>query len=91
TRRPQRMGPILLESRLLGLERVLAIQTECNAAANRLGRPHIDLINIEEEARIRELIAAGTWPDGWHGGEPIATMPLDKIFADGAVQPLLFC
>ncbi|HCU2001631.1 TPA: hypothetical protein OUI19_006015, partial [Pseudomonas aeruginosa] len=32
-----------------------------------------------------------TWPDGWHGGEPIATMPLDKIFADGAVQPLLFC
>lgn len=34
---------------------------------------------------------AGTWPDGWDGDEPIATTPLDKIFADGAVQPLLFC
>ncbi len=88
---PQRMGPILLESRLMGLERVLAIQAECNAAADRLGRPRIDLINAEEESRIRELIAAGTWPDGWDGDEPIATTPLDKIFADGAVQPLLFC
>ncbi len=88
---PQRMGPILLESRLMGLERVLAIQAECNAAADRLGRPRIDLINTEEEARIRELIAAGTWPDGWDGDEPIATTPLDKVFADGAVQPLLFC
>ncbi|EIE46699.1 phosphoadenosine phosphosulfate reductase family protein [Pseudomonas aeruginosa] len=87
---PQRMGPILLESRLMGLERVLAIQAECNAAADRLGRPHIDLINAEEEARIRELIAAGTWPDGWGGDEPIATTPLDKVLADGAVQPLLF-
>ncbi|MDG3721560.1 phosphoadenosine phosphosulfate reductase [Pseudomonas aeruginosa] len=87
---PQRMGPILLESRLMGLERVLAIQAECNAAADRLGRPRIDLINAEEEARIRELIAAGTWPDGWDGDEPIATTPLDKVFADGAVQPLLF-
>ncbi|MFU4380083.1 phosphoadenosine phosphosulfate reductase family protein [Pseudomonas aeruginosa] len=88
---PQRMGPILLESRLMGLERVLAIQAECNAAAAPLGRPHIDLINTEEEARIRELIAAGTWPDGWDGDEPIAITPLDKVFADGAVQPLLFC
>lgn len=67
---PQRMGPILLESRLMGLERVLATQAECNAAADRLGRPRIDLIIAEEEARIRELIAAGTWPDGWDGGEP---------------------
>ncbi|MFF6587163.1 phosphoadenosine phosphosulfate reductase, partial [Pseudomonas aeruginosa] len=67
---PQRMGPILLEARLMGLERVLAIQAECNAAADHLGRPRIDLINTEEEARIRELIAAGTWPDGWDGDEP---------------------
>ncbi|EOH4133562.1 hypothetical protein [Pseudomonas aeruginosa] len=37
------------------------------------------------------LIDTGTWPDGWDGDEPIATTPLDKIFADGAVQPLLFC
>ncbi|MFG5864436.1 phosphoadenosine phosphosulfate reductase domain-containing protein [Metapseudomonas sp. CR1201] len=87
---PQRMGPILLESRLMGLEHILAIQAEINEAAVLLGRPTVDLINAEEEARIRELITAETWPDGWEGDEPTADTPLDKIYADGAVQPLLF-
>ncbi len=87
---PQRMGPILLESRLMALERLLGIQAEINEAAQRLGRPLVDMINAEEEARIRELIAAETWPDGWDGDEPVATTPLDKIYADGSVQPLLF-
>lgn len=87
---PQRMGPILLESRLMALERLLGIQNEINEAARRLGRPLVDMINAEEEARIRELIAAETWPDGWDGDEPVATTPLDKVYADGSVQPLLF-
>ncbi|NWA64741.1 phosphoadenosine phosphosulfate reductase family protein [Pseudomonas reactans] len=87
---PQRMGPILLESRLMALERLLGIQAEINEAAQRLGRPLVDMINAEEEARIRELIAAETWPDGWDGDEPIATTPLDKVYPDGSVQPLLF-
>lgn len=86
---PQRMGPILLESRLMALERLLVIQEEINEAAQRLGRPLVDMINAEEEARIRELIAAETWPDGWDGDEPVATTPLDKVYADGSVQPLL--
>lgn len=87
---PQRMGPILLESRLMALERLLGIQEEINEAAQHLGRPLVDMINAEEEARIRELIAAETWPDGWDGDEPVATTPLDKVYADGSVQPLLF-
>ncbi len=87
---PQRMGPILLESRLMAMERLLGIQAEINEAAQRLDRPLVDMINVEEEARIRELIAAETWPDGWDGDEPVATTPLDKIYADGSVQPLLF-
>ncbi|MFU3873553.1 phosphoadenosine phosphosulfate reductase family protein [Pseudomonas aeruginosa] len=87
---PQRMGPILLESRLMALERLLGIQAEINEAAQRLGRPLVDMINADEEARIRELIAAETWPDGWDGDEPVATTPLDKVYADGSVQPLLF-
>jgi len=87
---PQRMGPILLQSRLMALEQLLGIQAEINEAALRLGRPLVDMINAEEEARIRELIAAETWPDGWDGDEPIATTPLDKVYADGSVQPLLF-
>lgn len=87
---PQRMGPILLESRLMALSTLLGIQAEINESAKRLGRPLVDMINPEEEARIRELIAAETWPQGWDGDEPVATTPLDKVFADGTVQPLLF-
>lgn len=87
---PQRMGPLTFPARLMGLERVLAIQAECNAAADRLGAARIDLINAEEEARIRELIAAETWPNGWDGDEPTADTPMDTINADGSVQPLLF-
>lgn len=87
---PQRMGPLTFEARLMGLKRILSIQSEVNAAADRLGRPRIDLINAEEENRIRELIAAGTWPNGWAGDEPSADTPMDQINADGSVQPLLF-
>ncbi|CAE6950403.1 Phosphoadenosine phosphosulfate reductase [Ectopseudomonas oleovorans] len=87
---PQRMGPLTFEARLMGLERILGVQSEINEAADRLGRPRVDLINAEEEARIRELIAAGTWPQGWDGDEPTADTPMDQINADGSVQPLLF-
>ena len=54
-----------------------------------MGRPRIDILNAEEEARIRELIDAGTWPQGWDGDEPTGDVPLDMIYADGWVQPLL--
>lgn len=87
---PQRMGPITLEARLMGLERVLGIQTEINATARALGRPEIDLIDMQEEARIRDLIVSGTWPQGWDGEEPIATTVMDVVYQNGAVQPQLF-
>lgn len=86
---PQRMGPLTLDARLMGLERVLGVQAECNAAARRLGRPEIDILNAEEEGRIRELIEANTWPKRWTGEEPVANVPLDKILPSGVVQPLL--
>jgi DNA sulfur modification protein DndC len=86
---PQRMGPILLEVRERALAEVLAIQSECNAGARAAGRPLVDILNAEEEARIRELIAAGQWPDGWDGDEAIGDELLDKVFADGSMQPLL--
>ncbi|WP_288935641.1 phosphoadenosine phosphosulfate reductase family protein [uncultured Sphingomonas sp.] len=87
---PQRMGPITLEARLAALDVVLGVQNDINAAADRLGRPVIDLINAEEEARIRELVALGTWPDGWAGDEPSAAAWLDSVNQDGSVQPILF-
>jgi len=84
------MGPLTFEARLMGLERVLGIQAECNAVARSTGRPEIDLINPEEEARIRELIALETWPQGWDGDEPTADTVMDIVYQNGAVQPRLF-
>lgn len=87
---PQRMGPLTFAARLMGLERVLGIQAECNALARATGRPLINLIDAEEEACIRQLIAAETWPDGWDGDEPTADTILPVVYQNGAVQPLLF-
>lgn len=69
----QRMGPIKLDVRLWALERVLDIQA----------RARVDLINPEEEARIRHLISIGQWPDGWDGSEPSADKWLDAISVVG--------
>ena len=77
---PQRMGPLTLEARGLALARVLDIQR----------RADVDLINAEEEARIRELIAARTFPDRWDGDEPSAAAWLDRVNQDGSVEPILF-
>ena len=86
---PQRVGPLTMEARAYGLDTVLKIQHEVNASADLFYRPKIDILNLEEEARIRELIAANTWPQGWDGTEPIGNTLLDKIFPDGLEQPLL--
>jgi DNA sulfur modification protein DndC len=87
---PQRMGPLTLAAREWALGQILAIQAECNAA--RPARlPALSLIDDEELARIRALIAAGTWPDGWDGDEPLADAWMAvKVFGNGAEQPALF-
>ncbi|MEA3033692.1 MAG: sulfur modification protein DndC, partial [Sphingomonadales bacterium] len=76
----QRMGPITFKARETALAKVLDVQR----------RAGVDLINAEEEARIRELIALRTWPDGWNGDEPSAAAWLDTFNQDGTVQPILF-
>jgi DNA sulfur modification protein DndC len=78
-----------MEAREYGLSVVLGVQREINAVALQLGRPSIDLINDEEAARVRELIAANTWPDKWDGSEPAGDALLDRMHRDGTVQPLL--
>lgn len=85
----QRMGPLTFEARLWALEQLLGIQRQVNHAADRLGRPGVDFLNPAEEARIRELIAAKTWPNGWDGDEPTADTLMDTVHPDGAIQPLL--
>jgi DNA sulfur modification protein DndC len=76
---PCRMGPLVFPARLMGLSCVMDIQQ----------RAGVDLINAEEEARIRELIAAETWPNGWSGTEALASEPFENVNPDGSVQPLL--
>jgi DNA sulfur modification protein DndC len=50
----------------------------------------LDIVNMEEEARIRELIAAGTYPNGWDGSEPNGSVLLPEVYGDGSIQPLLW-
>jgi len=89
---PQRMGPLTLEARATALEKILDIQARVCAGAVAAGMPErgIDLINVEEEALIRDLIAARTFPDKWDGDEPSAAAWLDSVYGDGTAQPILF-
>ena len=86
----QRLGPLTLEARLTFLEQILSIQSEINEKAVELTRPLIDILNKEEEQRIRQLIALQTWPNGWDGTEVRGDVILDKRYADGSVLPDLF-
>lgn len=86
----QRAGAIRLESRAYFLDRVLAIQSEVNTAAERLDRPKQWVIPADDERRIRELIAVGTWPRGWDGTEPDADEPMHQVRKDGSIQLNLF-
>lgn len=90
TRFTNRRGPLTLEARSEALEKVLGIQAEVNEAATALGRPCVDILNAEEEARIRELIALNTWPNGWSGDEPLGDEMLPTYSANGDKQLLLF-
>lgn len=64
---PQRMGSLTFEARLMGLETILAIQPEVNAAARAQRRPEVDRIKAEEEGRIRH--ASGTHPRADRNGD----------------------
>lgn len=79
----QRLGPLTMEARAYGLQTVLDVQA----------RAGVDLINTEEEARIRELWALNTWPQKWTGDEVTGDQPIDamRLTSAGeiAVQPLL--
>lgn len=66
-------GPFSLSARRWGLAQVKAIQEEVNASARACAMPEISLISVEEEARILELIALNTWPNGWTGEELLSS------------------
>ena len=69
----QRMGPLTMQARAYGLERVLDIQE----------RAEVDLINAEEEARIREMWRLDIWPEKWSSADAEATMPINALALSG--------
>jgi DNA sulfur modification protein DndC len=85
-----RLGPLTLETREWLLGEILRVQGEVNTAAAACGQPPISLIDDVELARIRELIAAKTWPEKWDGTEHRGDEWLPEILSDGSLQPLLF-
>lgn len=76
----ERLGPLTMEARRWALSEVLAVQSEINESAARLGRPKIDLLDEEEHARILELIELDTWPQKWDGSEPVGDQSLMPLF-----------
>ena len=79
----QRLGPLTMAGRAFGLERVLDIQA----------RARVDLINAEEEARIREMWRLNIWPRKWSSDDIDGDIPIDSIRLDESghlvVQALL--
>lgn len=77
----QRMGPLTMAARAYGLERVLDIQR----------RASVDLINPEEEARIREMWRLNMWPHKWSENDIDADVLIPRIdaTADGLVEQAL--
>lgn len=81
-RNGQRLGPLTMDARAYGLERVLDIQRQAQ----------VDLINTEEESRIHELWSLKTWPNGWSGDEITGDEMIDRVTVIGdelVSQPLL--
>ena len=87
---PGRYGPLTLDARIAFLDRVLRIQSAVNARAKSEGKPPVWLVTPREEDRIRELIAAKTFPQRWSGDEPTGDRLLPDYYPDGSIQPLLF-
>jgi DNA sulfur modification protein DndC len=70
-------------ARLISLDRVRGSQGQINTAPCATGGPKMDLINAEEQARIRELIALETRPQGWDGDEPLAITIMVVVYQNG--------
>lgn len=78
----QRKGPLTMAARTHWLDKVLDVQR----------RSGVDLINAEEEARIREMWALDMWPRKWSADDIDADEQIDRISSVGGdlvVQPVM--
>lgn len=79
----QRLGPLTMTARRMGLDRVLDIQR----------RAGVDLVNDEEAAVIRQMWHDNIWPNKWAGDEVTGEKILDAVsvtpWGDLVTQPAL--
>ena len=75
SRNVQRMGPLTMEGRAYGLDRVLDIQV----------RAMVNMIDADEVARIREMWALDMWPRKWAASDANADaiIPALRLTTDG--------
>jgi len=87
-KKPNRMGPITIESRMRFFAEIEAIQAEINSDP-RCHHP-VDILNTEEIEYIRACWQEGLYPTGWTGEEMSAAALYDQVYEDGSIQKHLF-
>ncbi|RQO79168.1 phosphoadenosine phosphosulfate reductase [Pedobacter sp. KBW01] len=85
----QRFGPITMGAREWAFNEIIRIQNEINEEADRIGRPRVILIDEEEQAYIKQCWKDNLWPNRWDGNEAIGSTPMDTVYPDGTIQPLI--
>lgn len=85
----QRLGPLTMQARKDAFYEIIAIQDEINKNALIQGKPTIDLINKEEQDFIKKCWFENLWPNKWTGDEPTGDIPMDTVYPDGSIQPLI--
>jgi DNA sulfur modification protein DndC len=83
------MGPITRGAIECAFTEILKIQDEINAEAIMQGMPLISLLNEEEQIFIRKCWSENLWPNEWTGEEPTGDTPMDTVYSDGSIQPLI--
>jgi DNA sulfur modification protein DndC len=85
----QRMGPIIIKTRMVAFKKIMSIQNNINKVAKLENKPMISLLNREEHAYIKSCWRMNKWPNRWDGTEPTADTPMDTVYPDGSIQPLI--
>lgn len=85
-----RMGPMTMAARKEGLAMLKSIIEEVNSVAAKENRPAINLLNKEEENRIKWHWKNNSWPQGWEGSEQVASKDFIQYYSNGTSQPSLF-
>jgi DNA sulfur modification protein DndC len=85
----QRMGPLTISARKDAYNDIIRLQNEINKVAIQDGKPTVTLLNRQERLLIKSLWKINKWPNKWTGDEPTADTPMDTVYSDGSVQPLI--